>query len=229
MVSIRGSSWAVLPRAIVRLAGLLFLAASNPAIASNLIPGSGFDAPGELTMHWSNLGADKVWSSDDRLGSGQSGSLLMINDEDPLTGILVFSSCVPVVPGEIYSFGAWHFVQFLQPAEGYAQVEVQWRESCPAGAFLPPVPTASSSAIGSWTLIEDQAEAPTGANGARLVLVDTKTAGAAGLDLAIYFDDAFLPEPSGVALGVTALLVLWVLRASRDTRARPLRVGSSSY
>lgn len=199
------------------LVAIVFLAVSARALAANLLPGSGFDAPDDLTMHWGNLGPGKVWSSEDRLGSDSSGSLLMINGEDPGTGILLFSSCVPVVAGNAYDFGGWSYIPFLQPADGFAQVRIQWRETCPAGAFTGSEVAATSTTIGEWTLVEGEAEAPVGAGGARLALSNGKTSGAEGIGFEVYFDDVFLPEPGGAGSATGAFLALAALRR----RARP--------
>jgi len=187
------------------------------ASAQNLIPFANFDMSSDLVDGWGNLGAGKVWSSVDVDGSPSSGSLLLINDKAALTGILVFSGCVNVNPGQTYDFGAWYFMQIFQPGSGSAQVQVNWYDLC-GGSFVGNTEMETSTTEGVWVQIVGQAVAPNNASGARLQLINAKSSGNPGEEREIFFDAVFLPEPGGAAAGLTAVLSLALVQ--RRTRWR---------
>ena len=204
-------------RSVTALALFLFVVCPTLTNAQNLIPFPDFDTSSDLTNGWGNLGVGKVWSSVDVDASPSSGSLLMIHDLAPLTGILVRSACVAVTGGEAYAFGAWHFTQIFQPGSGVAQVQVQWYDSC-GGTFLGQTVFENSAVEGVWTQIEGQATAPLGAAIARLLLLNSKSTGVVGEEREIFFDAAFLPEPNGLEAALTGMLTLTLLRRRRRAR-----------
>src|SRR5262249_23717011 len=152
-------------------------------------------SPVELTGGWTNLSSSESWTSLDVNADPSSGSV-RIDNTAPDAGTIVpmFSVCMNVVPGETYAFSAWQFTPSPPLAAGSARLYLQWRESCPDGAFMgaSPVP-ADSAAEGVWTLVSGEAQAPVGATGAHLWLSVVKTPGAS--ERSTYFDDLFVPEP----------------------------------
>jgi hypothetical protein len=131
------------------------------------------------------------------------------------SGIPIISPCLPVTPGTTYQFSAWQYQPSPRPVTGYAQLILQWRESCPSGVLVGSA-EVSSHGFGAWTFVSGlPAQAPVGAYGARLWLTAVKTP--ASGTFSVYFDEAFVPEPDEGASAFAAaasLAALWRRRGS---------------
>jgi hypothetical protein len=102
---------------------------------------------------------------------------------------------------------------------------LQWRESCPSGAFTGGFESASSAATLAWSEIAGIGSAPLGANGARLWLIAVRTP-AAGT-FSVYFDQAFVPEPDGRPAALAGVAGLaWVRRRRRRVSMRSAEAGT---
>lgn len=211
-------------RVVSSTVALLLALATTPATATaaNLLSGTSFDSPADLTTYWGNLGPHATWSALDVDGLSSSGSVLLSNTNSPGSAILIFSACVPIDPGKSYRFAAWHLTPGPQLATGFARVAVQWRESCPLGAFTgSDASSGASQTIGAWTELEGLAQAPLTAGGARLYVEEAKLTGLATDPFDVYFDEVFLPEPTGGA--TAAVVALLAVRARRSVCARGAR------
>ncbi len=186
------------------------LLAAGAAHAQNLVPGPDFDSASDFTNNWGNLGAGKTWSVLDFEGNPFSGSVSIDNTDPGSTGIAVFTPCFPVVEGDTYAFSAWQFTPSPPQGDGLARLLLQWRQSCPAGPFLGGDVIVDSEAIGDWTFLSKEAVAPAGAGGARLWLLSVKITAGGGYQ--IYFDHAYVPEPSAAAAACAAAACLAALR-----------------
>lgn len=201
------------------LAGLVAAGVAH-AQPGNLVPGPDFDSASDLTDHWSNLGADKGWSSLDFEEDPASGSVSINNtDSSAGTGTVVHSTCFPVLEGEPIAYSAWQFTPSPPQGDGFARITLQWRASCPSGAFVDGGVNTISEAVGGWTYFSSEAIAPIGAGGARMTLVAVKTT--AGGSYPVYFDHVFAPEPSGVASAcAVAVCLASARRLALSTRRR---------
>jgi hypothetical protein len=197
------------------IAGLL---AAGAAHAQNLVAAPDFDTANEFTSNWGNLGADKTWSPLDFESNAFSGSVSINNTASIAgTGTLVNSTCFPVLEGDRIAYSAWQFTPSPPQAEGFARIVLQWRASCPAGAFVGGDVNTTSEAVGEWTYFSNDAIAPVGAGGARLALNSVKIT--AGGSYQVYFDHVYAPEPRAVASACAVALCL--ASAATARRVRP--------
>jgi hypothetical protein len=133
-------------------------------------------------------------------------------------GIPIISPCLPVTPGTSYQFSAWQYQPSPRPVAGYAQLILQWRESCPSGALTGSA-SVNSYEFGAWTFVAGlPTEAPVGAYGASLWLTAVRTP--ASGTFSVYFDEAFVPEPDGSASTFAAAASLAALLRRRGSARR---------
>ena len=202
-------------RRLLLAAALLALGTATRAEAGNLIPAPSFDTAVEFLANWENL-FDGAWTDFDFEENPFSGSVIVNNDVPGAdVGIPVISPCVPVTPGTAYQFSAWQYQPSPRPVAGYAQLLLQWRESCPSGALLGSS-GVNSYEFGAWTFVErPPTVAPVGAHGARLWLTAVRTPVSG--TFSVYFDEAFVPEPdqsASVLAAAASLAALWRRRGS---------------
>jgi len=197
-------------RRFLLTAALLALATAAHAGSGNLIPAPSFNTNVEFLANWENLSVG-TWTDLDFEENPFSGSVLVINDSVGAdTGLPIISPCLPVTPGTSYQFSAWQYQPSPRLVAGYAQLFLQWRDSCPSGALIGDT-SVSSYAFGAWTFVESlPAVAPIGAHGARLWLTAVRTP--ASGTFSVHFDEAFVPEPDGSAstfAAAASLAALW--------------------
>lgn len=205
---------------LVVLAGLVAASVAH-AQPGNLVLAPDFDSASDLTNNWSNLGTDKTWSPLDFEDSASSGSVSVNNTASSAgTGTLIHSTCFPVLEGDRIAYAAWQFTPSPPQGEGFARIALQWRASCPSGAFVGGDVNTISEAIGEWTYFSSEAIAPVGAGGARLSPSSVKIT--AGGSYQVYFDHVFAPEPSAAASACAVALCL----ASAATARRVRRVNA---
>jgi hypothetical protein len=201
------------------------LLAAGTAGAQNLVPAPDFDTANEFTTNWGNLGADKTWSSLDFEDSPFSGSASVDNTTPSAgTGTLINSTCFPVLEGDRIAYSAWQFTPSPPQGDGFARITLQWRASCPSGAFVGGDVSTISAAVGDWTYFSSEAIAPVGAGGARLSLSSVKTS--AGGSYKVYFDHVYAPEPSALASTCAAALCLASAATARRVRRANARDGA---
>lgn len=202
-------------RRILLAAALLALGTATRAEAGNLIPAPSFDTEGEFLANWENLSAG-TWTDLDFEDNLLSGSVIVSNDVPGAdVGIPIISLCLPVTPGTTYQFSAWQYQPSPRAVAGYAQLILQWRESCPSGALMGST-AVNSDEFGAWTFVSGSpAEAPVGAHGARLWLNAVRTP--ASGTFSVYFDEVFVPEPhqrASAFVAAASLAALWRRRGS---------------
>ena len=184
--------------------------AASRAEAANLITNGGFDDAGSYLTGWLNVGVDESWAADDADGAPDSGSVEIKNPHgDTFTEFIYF--CVPVEGGASYSYGAKQKTLSGQTATGEARLVLFFSSDSNCSDSLASAQT-TSTAVGDWTSLQDSAQAPPDALGARLLLLVSKVSGGSANDLTVRFDDAFIvPEPGAAALQLSAALALGVL------------------
>jgi hypothetical protein len=192
---------------------------ASAAHAQNLLPYPHFDAASDLTDGWSNLSAAESWTSLDVNDDPGSGSVAIENTSTTAgAGIGIFSVCVDVVLGQTYAFSAWQFTPSPPQAPGSARLLMQWRQSCPSGAFTGGDVIVDSPAEGAWAQVAGEAQAPLGAGGARLWVSVVKTTTTA--KRTAFFDEAFVPEPGTAPASIAAVAVVAALRVRRRAQRR---------
>ncbi len=187
---------AVLVSAVRRwgaLLAVLVIAALGSARAfpmGNLLTNPEFE---DGLVGWGKEGtATAIGISDELVRSGE-GAGVFYDVTTSYGGRGLVSDSVPVVPGEVYSFGMWSFVQATDaPPEGYWRfVQLLWVDT--DGQVLGSHPAVGSryEEAGEWTLSCLTALAPEEATGARLRL-RARRAGAQVPLADILLDDAFV-------------------------------------
>ncbi len=202
-------------RRFLLTAALLALATAAHAGAGNLIPAPSFNTEVEFLANWENT-VFGAWTDLDFEDKLSSGSVIVSNDTPGAdVGIPILTPCLPVTPGTSYAFSSWQYQPSPRPVAGYAQLILQWRESCPLGAVMGSS-SVNSYEFGAWTFVSGlPAEAPVGAYGARLWLNAVRTP--ASGTFSVYFDEAFVPEPhqrASAFVAAASLAALWRRRGS---------------
>lgn len=203
---------------------LLALATATRTEAGNLIPAPSFDTEVEYLANWENT-TTGTWTGLDFEENPSSGSVIVTNDTlGADVGVPIITPCLPVIPGRTYAFSAWQYQPSPRPVVGYAQVILQWQESCPSGALMGSS-SANSFEFGAWTFVSGlPAAAPVGAHGASLWLNAVRTP--ASGTFSVHFDEAVLPEPDE---GASVLVAAASLAAISRRRGSARRDGSQRH
>lgn len=199
---------------------------AGAAAAQNLIVDGTFDTPDSLAVlgSWDNISGAKVWSSLDVDDDPNSGSVAITNAGGGQTSVFI-SQCIPVVGGEIYTYGASH-LSSGENATGRADVGILYYDAadCPQSGPLT-FATTSGLATEVWSDLQGSLEAPANALSASLSLIAFKTGGTASDPWVVNFDDASvtLPEPGTASAGAAVLAAL----ALQRRRVRASAVSTS--
>ncbi|MCB1036828.1 MAG: hypothetical protein KDD47_23585 [Acidobacteria bacterium] len=176
-------------------------AASSTVFAQNLLPNPGFDT--DIAGWTSGSSIDLFWEPEDEEDLGGSGSLRA--ERVGGTSIAVFSSCIPVTPGTVYTFGgSLRIPESLAGRTVNAQARLRFTDTLICSGSLDSV--TSDHAVrfpGSWGPAQGTAVAPPGAVGALLIFSLAVVNSPATLELAV--DNAYLLQDRTCALSPTTL------------------------
>jgi hypothetical protein len=163
---------------------------------------------------WDDIDVE-TWSPTDVAEDPESGSIQIPNASGPQSGVYA-QQCIPVDPGETYTFGASSFASGDE-VTGEARIDLRFWTSanCSTGDLT--LHRLADDTIGEWIDQEDSAVAPQNAQSASLSLVAFKLTGNLFLPFTVNFDDAHVvvPEPAASAAALAALAALASVRSHR--------------
>jgi hypothetical protein len=185
---------------------------------TNLIQNAAFD---DDLAGWQDVGPAEVWDGAvDVDGDPLSGSLRITHSGPSSSGFYV-EQCIPITPGETYTYGASHLSNGAV-ATGRADVDLLfWATLDCEDGVAGGADVVSSTATGAWLPLGTSTVAPAGAVAATLSLGAFKSSGLAGDLWIVHFDDAFVfaPEPGATALGAASVLALGLTSRARRRAA----------
>jgi len=166
------------PRSLMHESSVLLVAAGLALLAASPLAGQNVITNGEFATDlssWSVLVGSGVWDPLDRNGSPASGSALLTA---PDSFALLRQTCLPVVPGATYDFGATIYLPSGQGGSGHSWIRVMWDSDCNPSGIVGLHQTPDFAGLGSWQAVEySQAAAPIDATFAHLDLAVVRTSG----------------------------------------------------
>jgi hypothetical protein len=201
------------------VASALALAVASAARADgNLIVNGNFDT--DLSSWTNGNHVASVFNQLDSAGSPSSGSAEVTSTQVDASSTSAGSGiyqCVSVTPGN-YLVTALYFIPDGQDHTAAPDIGVAWFVdtqcqdigSGPQQSLLDQGPSTTDT----WLQLRGIVTAPSNAQSANVILRPRKVE--AGGQVNVLFDAVFVPEPGSVALGVTAIAALAVVRRRSD-------------
>ncbi len=148
---------------------------------------------------WSVLTGAGVWDPLDRNGSPTSGSARLTASD---IFAVLRQTCMPVVPGTTYDFGARVYLPSGQGSSGHSWVRVMWDSDCDPSGIVGLHQTSDFAALDTWQAVEfSQAAAPIDATFAHIDVAVIRVSGT----FFGHVDGAFLRPSEPTPIVVTSL------------------------